>query len=139
MGEDNARHAPVMLHRAILGSLERFIGTLIEHYSGNFPLWLAPNQVVIIAINPEQEEFAQGVREALIKTGLRVVLDNRNESLGKRIREASVKKIPYQIIIGAKEVETAQVSVRSHAQGDLGSMTVQALTARLAQQIIDRS
>ncbi|MDO8674565.1 MAG: threonine--tRNA ligase [Candidatus Omnitrophota bacterium] len=138
--DESGQHArPIMLHRAILGSLERFIGTLIEHYSGNFPLWLAPNQVVIIAINPEQEEFAQGVREMLVKTGLRVVLDNRNESLGKRIREASVKKIPYQIIIGAKEVETAQVSVRSHAQGDLGSMTVEALTARLSQQTIDKT
>ena len=138
--DESGQHArPIMLHRAILGSLERFIGTLIEHYSGNFPLWLAPNQVVIIAISPEQEEFAQGVREALIKTGLRVVLDNRNESLGKRIREASVKKIPYQIIIGAKEVETAQVSLRSHAQGDVGSMTVEALVTRLSQQIIDKT
>ncbi len=137
--DESGQHArPIMLHRAILGSLERFIGALIEHYSGNFPLWLAPNQVVIIAINPEQEEFAQGVREALMKTGLRVVLDNRNESLGKRIREASVKKIPYQIIIGAKEIETAQVSVRSHAQGDLGAMTVEALITRLSQQIIDK-
>ena len=138
--DENGQHSrPIMLHRAILGSLERFIGTLIEHYSGNFPLWLAPNQVVIIAINPEQEKFAQGVREALIKTGLHVVLDNRNESLGKRIREASVKKIPYQIIVGAKEAESGQVSVRSHAQGDLGSMTVEALTARLSQQMIDKT
>ncbi len=138
--DESGQHArPIMLHRAILGSLERFIGTLIEHYSGNFPLWLAPHQVVIIAISPEQEEFAHNVREVLIKAGLRVIVDNRNESLGKRIREASVKKIPYQIIIGAKETETAQVSVRSHAQGDLGSMTVEALTARLSQQIIDRS
>ena len=138
--DENGQHSrPIMLHRAILGSLERFIGTLIEHYSGNFPLWLAPNQVVIIAINPEQEKFAQGVREALIKMGLRVVLDNRHESLGKRIREASVKKIPYQIIVGAKEAESGQVSVRSHAQGDLGSMTVEALTIRLSQQIIDKT
>ncbi|MBI3314532.1 MAG: threonine--tRNA ligase [Candidatus Omnitrophica bacterium] len=138
--DENGQHArPIMLHRAILGSLERFIGTLIEHYSGNFPLWLAPRQAVIIPIRPEQEEFALGVHEALIKTGLRVVLDNRNESLGKRIREASVKKIPYQIVIGAKEVETAQVSVRSHAQGDWGSMTVEALTVRLSQQIIDKT
>ena len=94
-----------MLHRAILGSLERFIGTLIEHYAGNFPLWLAPNQVAIIPIKDEHQGFAMQVKTALQQADIRVIVDDRNESLSKRIREASVKKIPYQIIIGDKEAQ----------------------------------
>ncbi len=138
--DENGQQArPVMLHRAILGSLERFIGTLIEHYAGNFPLWLAPNQVVLIPIKTEQEEYAFKVRQMLMDIGLRVIVDTRNESLGKRIREASMQKIPYQIVIGAKEAESGQVSVRSHAAGDLGAMTVEALKTRLSQQIVDKT
>ena len=129
---------PIMLHRAILGSLERFIGTLIEHYSGNFPLWLAPNQVAIIPIKQEHEAFAGEVKNALIKAGFRVVVDDRNESLSKRIREASTKKIPYQLVIGDKEVASAQVSVRLHSGGDLGALSMQALIERLSQQVVDK-
>ncbi len=129
---------PIMLHRAILGSLERFIGTLIEHYSGNFPLWLAPNQVVIIPIKPEHEAFAHEVKARLNKAGFRVLIDERNESLSKRIREGSVKKIPYHLVIGDKEVESKQVAVRLHAGGDLGSLSVDSLIERLAQQVVDK-
>jgi threonyl-tRNA synthetase len=136
--ESGQQAQPVMLHRAILGSLERFIGTLIEHYAGNFPLWLAPNQVTIIPIKNEHEIFAMQIKAALQQANIRVVVDDRNESLSKRIREASVKKIPYQIIIGDKEVQSAQVSVRLQNGNDLGVMTVEALIGRLAQQIIDK-
>jgi threonyl-tRNA synthetase len=136
--ENGAQAQPVMLHRAILGSLERFIGTLIEHYAGNFPLWLAPNQVAIIPIKEEHNVFAKEVKTALQEADIRIVLDDRNESLSKRIREASVKKIPYQIIIGDKEVQSSQVSVRLQNGTDLGSMSLEALLGRLKQQIIDK-
>ncbi|MBI4309683.1 MAG: threonine--tRNA ligase [Candidatus Omnitrophica bacterium] len=129
---------PIMVHRAILGSLERFIGTLIEHYAGNFPLWLAPHQVALIPIKQEHAAFTAGIKEDLTKMGLRVVVDDRNESLSKRIREASVKKIPYQLVIGDKEIQNQQVSVRIHGGGDLGSMSVEALAGRLKQQIVDK-
>ena len=129
---------PIMLHRALMGSLERFIGTLIEHYAGNFPLWLAPNQVAIIPIKEEHNAFASETKKALQQADFRVIVDDRNESLSKRIREASVKKIPYQIIIGDKEAQSAQVSVRLQNGTDLGSMGVEALLGRLKQQIIDK-
>jgi len=136
--ETGAQAPLVMLHRAILGSLERFIGTLIEHYAGNFPLWLAPNQVTIIPIKGEHQSYACQVKEALQQADIRVIVDDRNESLSKRIRESSVKKIPYQVIIGDKEVTNAQVSVRLQKGDDLGSMDVEALKSRLKQQIIDK-
>ena len=136
--ESGAQATPVMLHRAILGSLERFIGTLIEHYAGNFPLWLAPNQVTIIPIKNEHQAFANQVKAALQQADIRVVVDDRNESLSKRIREASVKKIPYQLIIGDKEVQSSSVSARLQNGDDLGAMGLDALLARLKQQIIDK-
>jgi threonyl-tRNA synthetase len=137
--DENGNQAiPVMLHRAIMGSLERFIGTLIEHYAGNFPLWLAPNQVAVIPIKPEHEGFAIQIKNALQQVDIRVIVDDRNESLSKRIREASVKKIPYIIIIGEKEIESAQVAVRLQNGQDLGSMTPEALILRLQQQIVDK-
>jgi threonyl-tRNA synthetase len=127
-----------MLHRAILGSLERFIGTLIEHYAGNFPLWLAPNQVMIIPIKNEHQSFAMQIKTALQQADIRAIVDDRNESLSKRIREASVKKIPYQIIIGDKEAQSSQVSVRLQNGSDLGAMSLEALLERLKKQIIDK-
>ncbi len=136
--ETGAQARPIMLHRALLGSLERFIGTLIEHYAGNFPLWLAPNQVSIIPIKPEHETFAKEVKDALGKAGFRVIMDDRNESLSKRIREASVKKVPYLLVIGDKEVEGRQIAVRLQNGTDLGSMGLEALQERLAQQIVDK-
>lgn len=136
--ETGARVRPIMLHRAILGSLERFIGTLIEHYAGNFPLWLAPNQVLIIPLKPEHTAFALEVKTTLTQAGLRVVMDDRNESLSKRVREGSMQKIPYDVIIGDKENQSKQVSVRGHRDGDLGMMSIQALVGRLQQQVIDK-
>ncbi len=136
--ESGSQARPIMLHRAILGSLERFIGTLIEHYAGHFPLWLAPNQIYIIPIKDEHKTFAQEVSQKLRDAGFRVIVDDRNESLSKRIREGSVLKIPYQIIIGDKEIQSRQVSVRAHVGGDLGALDVEALLVRLKQQIIDK-
>lgn len=130
---------PIMLHRAILGSLERFIGTLIEHYAGNFPLWLAPNQAVIIPIKEEQLAYANKIKDALNQQGYRVIVDDRNESLGKRIREAAVKKIPYHLVIGQKEEETATVAVRLHSGGDLGAISLNALLERMQKQMIDKT
>ena len=136
--ESGNQAQPIMLHRALMGSLERFIGTLIEHYAGNFPLWLAPNQVAIIPIKDEHQDFALQVKAALQQAGIRVIVDDRNESLSKRIREASVKKIPYQIIIGDKEAQSSQVTVRLQNGSDLGAMGLEALLGRLNQQIIDK-
>ncbi len=114
---------PIMLHRAILGSLERFIGTLIEHYAGAFPLWLSPSQILIIPIKPEHVEYANRLKENFQCQGFRVILDPRNESLNKRIREGTIKKIPYLLIIGDKEISEQKVSVRKRGTGDLGSMS----------------
>ena len=136
--ETGAQAGLVMLHRALMGSLERFIGTLIEHYAGNFPLWLAPNQVTIIPIKEEHVAFAAQVKTILQQADIRVVVDDRNESLSKRIREASVKKIPYQIIIGDKETQSSLVSVRLQNGTDLGSLSLEALLERLKKQIIDK-
>ena len=137
--ENGKQVRPIMLHRALLGSVERFIGTLIEHYAGNFPLWLAPNQVVLIPLKEEHNAFAQEVKSLLCKEGFRVNVDERNESLSKRIREASNLKIPYQIIIGDKEVEAKTLSVRIQNGGDLGSLSVDAFVARLKDQIVKRT
>ncbi len=136
--ETGTKQRPIMLHRAILGSMERFMGTLIEHYAGNFPLWLAPNQIAIIPIKPEHVSFADTLKKILIDAKFRVVVDDRNESLSKRIREASVKKIPYQLVIGDKEVQSGQISVRLQNGQDLGVMSPAALIERLQNQIVDK-
>ncbi len=111
-----------MLHRAILGSVERFIGTLIEHYSGAFPLWLAPVQVLLIPIKPEHILYANSVKDNLQNNGLRVIMDASNESLNKRIREGALKKLPYIVIMGDKEVGLQKLSVRKRSEGDVGIM-----------------
>ena len=125
VGSDGERHKPIMIHRALLGSLERFMGVLIEHYAGDFPTWLAPVQAQILTITKDQVEFAQETKNILVQNGLRVELDDRNEKLGLKIREAELNKIPYMLIIGAKEAQQGQVSVRSRAKGDLGVMSVE--------------
>ncbi|MGY6278021.1 threonine--tRNA ligase [Methylomonas sp. MgM2] len=138
IGEDSARHAPVMLHRAILGSLERFIGILIEQHAGNFPLWLAPVQAVAMNITDRQAEYAEQVRRELEKQGLRVKIDLRNEKIGFKIREHSMQRVPYLLIVGDKELENQTVAVRTQQGDDLGSMTTADLIARLKAQIADR-
>ena len=133
--EDNTRKAPVMLHRAILGSLERFIGILIEHHAGAFPLWLAPVQVVVMNISQAQDGYAGRVTETLRDAGLRVIADLRNEKITYKIREHSLQKLPYQLIVGDKEMAAGLVAVRTRKGEDLGQMPVEALLQRLRAEL----
>ncbi len=133
--EDNTRKTPVMLHRAILGSLERFIGMLIEHHAGAFPMWLAPIQLVVMNISQAQEQYATLVAQQLRAAGLRVQLDLRNEKITYKIREHSLQKLPYQLILGDKEVAAELVAVRTRSGEDLGQMTLAALLERLQTEI----
>jgi len=132
--EDNSRKPPVMLHRAILGSMERFIGILIEHHAGAFPLWLAPIQLVLMNISQAQEEYALQVGQVLRDAGLRVQLDLRNEKITYKIREHSLQRLPYQLIVGDKEMAANLVAVRSRSGENLGQMTVEALLQRLKSE-----
>jgi len=133
--EDNSRKPPVMLHRAIVGSMERFIGILIEHYAGAFPLWLAPVQMVVMNISQAQEGYAAQVAGQLQGAGFRVQTDLRNEKITYKIREHSLQKLPYQLITGDKEMAAGLVAVRSRKGEDLGQMPVQALIARLLAEM----
>ena len=131
VAEDNTRRTPVMLHRAIVGSFERFIGILIEHYAGTFPLWLAPHQAVVMTITERQNEYAQSVANRLVNQGLRVILDLRNEKISYKIREHSLQKLPYHVVVGDKEMQAGTVAVRTRSGEDLGAMALEAFTARL--------
>ena len=122
IGADGERHRPIMIHRVVFGSIERFIGILIEHFAGAFPMWLAPEQVRILPISERLLEQARGVQQQLVQAGLRVTLDDRNEKIGYKIREAQLQKIPYMLVIGDKEIENNTVSVRSRKNGDLGAV-----------------
>jgi threonyl-tRNA synthetase len=123
-GTDNAEHTPVMIHRALFGSYERFIGIMIEHYAGEFPLWLAPVQAIVLPISERLNDYAQSLRERLRAAGLRVELDDRGESVGRKIREAELRKIPKMLIVGDREAESNCVALREHRGGDRGSMPV---------------
>jgi threonyl-tRNA synthetase len=134
IGADNAEHRPVVIHRAIFGSFERFIALLIEHYAGAFPLWLAPVQAVVVPIADRHLPYATAVREELAAAGLRVELDGRQEKIGYKIREAQLQKVPYMLVTGDREVSLQTVAVRSRADGDLGSRAVAAfVTDALAE------
>ena len=139
VGEDNARHTPVMLHRAILGSLERFIGILIENCAGAMPLWLAPVQAVVLNISEKQSEYAENVAKALRDAGLRVECDLRNEKITYKIREHSLNKLPYQLVVGDKEMAANLVAVRTRGGQDLGQIPVKALIERLQSEVAARS
>jgi threonyl-tRNA synthetase len=134
VGEDNTRHTPVMLHRAIVGSMERFIGILIEHYAGAFPLWLAPQQLVVINITERQAAYAESVAKHLTQLGFRVAADLRNEKISYKIREHSLQKLPYQLVVGDKEMQAHTVAVRTRGGEDLGAMSLDAFTARLRSE-----
>jgi len=138
VAEDNSRKVPVMLHRAILGSMERFIGILIEHHAGNFPLWLAPVQVMVMNISENQADYAEKVTQALRKAGIRAVSDLSNNKINYKIREHSLQKLPYQVVVGDKEMEANLVSVRARGNQDLGQLDLQALVARLKTEIEGR-
>mgnify|MGYP003308489341 FL=1 len=133
VAEDGSRQVPVMLHRAILGSFERFIGMLIEHYEGKFPVWLAPVQAVIMNITDNQAEFAKNLQKTLSKQGFRVETDLRNEKIGFKIRAHTLSKVPYLLVVGDKEVETGTVAVRTLSGEDLGSLSIDALSGQLLE------
>jgi threonyl-tRNA synthetase len=134
VGEDNARHVPVMLHRAIVGSLERFLGILIEHFAGAFPLWLAPEQVVVMNISEHQADYAAAVARRLREAGFRASEDLRNEKISYKIREHSLQKLPYQLVVGDKEKQAGTVAVRTRGGEDLGAMALDAFIARLRNE-----
>jgi threonyl-tRNA synthetase len=133
-GEDNAEHRPVMIHRALLGSMERFAGILIEHYAGRFPVWLAPVQVVVLPIADRHNEYASRVADELLETGVRARVDDRSESVGKKIRDAELSKAPFMLVVGDREQEAGEASVRSHEAGDLGGMPVAEVISRIAEE-----
>jgi threonyl-tRNA synthetase len=138
VAEDGSRQTPVMLHRAILGSLERFIGILIEHYAGAMPVWLAPVQAMVMTITERQDEFAQKVVKTLREQGFRVDCDLRNEKIGFKIREHTLQKVPYLLVVGDKEVENQTVAVRTRTGEDLGTVSIEAFKAKLAEDIACR-
>ena len=138
VAEDGTRQVPVMLHRAILGSFERFIGILIEHYEGVFPTWLAPTQAVVLNITDKQSEYAKTVEDSLKNKGFRVISDLRNEKIGFKIREHTIQKVPYLLVVGDKEVESQTVAVRARRGEDLGSMDLNAFETHLADDVARR-
>ena len=139
VAEDSSRQTPVMLHRAILGSFERFIGILIENYEGSFPAWLAPQQVSILNITDNQANFCQKVEETLRNKGFRAFSDLRNEKIGFKIREHTIQRVPYLLVVGDKEVEAEHVNVRTRDGEELGNMSVEAFCDLLAQDVAKRS
>ena len=137
-GADNADHRPVMIHRALMGSFERFIGILIEHYAGEFPLWLAPVQALVLPISDRHVPEAEKVAAELRASGLRVEVDDRTESVGRKIRDGELRKAPYMLILGDKELDAGNVSVRRHGEGDLGSLTVAEFAERASAEVSSR-
>jgi threonyl-tRNA synthetase len=139
IGADNAEHRPVVIHRAIIGTFERFIGVLIEHFAGAWPLWLAPVQAVLMPIADRHAEYARGVRDRLTAAGLRVELDDRVEKIGYKIREAQLQKVPYMLVIGDREAADGTVAVRSRTLGDLGARSVSAFVDAAREEIARRA
>jgi threonyl-tRNA synthetase len=139
VGEDGARHRPVMLHRAIVGSLERFIGILIEESAGALPAWLAPVQVVVLNITDAQAEYARSVAKTLQNQGLRAELDLRNEKITYKIREHSMQKLPYLLVVGDKEVAAGAVAVRARGGQDLGVMSLEVFMQKLQSDVAQKS
>jgi threonyl-tRNA synthetase len=132
-GADNAEHRPVLIHRALLGSMERFAGILIEHHAGRFPAWLAPTQAAVLPVSDRHLDYARRVAEELAGAGVRALVDERSESVGKKVRDAEVAKLPYMLVVGEREAESGTVSVREHEAGDLGTMAIEELARRIAE------
>ena len=139
MGADNEKHRPVMIHRVVLGSIERFIGIITEHYAGAFPMWLAPVQVKVLAIGEGHVEYANKVKDALEAKHIRVEVDARNEKIGYKIREAQLKKVPYMLVVGDKETADGLVSVRSRSDGELGQMTIEEFVNRAVEEVENKT
>lgn len=138
IGKDGEKHRPVMIHRVCLGSIERFIGILIENYAGKFPVWLAPCQVKVISVSDKYNEYASEVVDKLFKAGVRVELDDRTEKVGFKIREAQLEKIPYMIVVGEKEQSEKNISVRSRDEGELGNVEIDEFISKIEKQIKER-
>jgi threonyl-tRNA synthetase len=138
-GADNADHTPVMIHRALMGSYERFIGILLEHFSGELPVWLAPLQVIVLPIADRHNDYAESVRARLARTGARVELDDRTESVGRKIRDAEVRKVPFMLVVGDREQETGEVGVREHSAGDKGAVSADDFIKRIGDLIATRA
>ena len=134
-GADGQKHTPVMIHRVVFGSIERFIGVITEHFAGAFPLWLSPVQVRVLTVGTAQNDYAEKVNAALTAAGLRSEADTRFEKIGFKIREAQMMKVPYMLILGDKEAENGVVAVRSRKEGDLGTMTPEELIEKLHEEI----
>lgn len=137
IGSDNEKHRPVMVHRAPFGSMERFVAVLLEHCAGDFPLWLTPDQVMILPVSEKYHEYAEKLNEMLKRNEIRTLIDMRSEKIGRKIRDAEMKKVPYMLIVGEKEMNETAVSVRRHGQGDLGSMSVDEFIAMIEKQVKD--
>jgi threonyl-tRNA synthetase len=133
-GADDSAHRPVMIHRALLGSMERFAGILIEHYAGRFPVWLAPVQAIVLPISDRHNAYGAKAMEELREAGVRVAVDDRSESIGKKIRDSSIGRYPYMLVVGDREEETGSVAVRSHADGDLGEMPIAEFAVRVRSE-----
>jgi len=138
VGADGEKHRPVMIHRTVLGSMERFIAILTEHYAGAFPLWLAPVQVVVMPITDRAQDYAQSVADKVASAGFRVETDFRNEKIGYKIREAQIHKVPYMLVLGDKEAESGLVTVRKRGEGDLGTMDLEALIGKISEETVAR-
>ena len=138
-GEDNLKHRPFMIHRALFGSIERFFGVLIEHYAGAFPLWLAPVQVAVLPITDRINEYAETVASELKAAGFRVEANVRSDKIGAKIRDAQMQKVPYMLILGDKELEEQTVAVRERKQGDIGAMSLKEFTVMITEQKLLRA
>jgi threonyl-tRNA synthetase len=137
-GSDGQKHRPVIIHRAPFGSLERFIGVLIEHYAGEFPLWLAPVQAVVLPITDAQLDYAKKVHDDLSRSRVRAELDDRNEKISYKIRDWETKKVPYMLVVGEKERQAETVAVRQHRKGDLGPMPRADFIQRVVREITEK-
>ena len=139
IGADGEKHQPIMIHRVCFGSVERFMGILIEHFAGAFPTWLAPTQVMVIPVSDKTLDYGMKVKEAIAKCGIRVKIDDRAEKMGYKIREAEMQKIPYMIVVGPKEAENNVVSIRNRVKGDLGSKSVDEFIDMIVEEINNKT
>ncbi|MDA7596762.1 His/Gly/Thr/Pro-type tRNA ligase C-terminal domain-containing protein, partial [Gammaproteobacteria bacterium] len=135
IGSDGQKHHPIMIHRALLGSVERFFGILVEHFAGKFPLWLAPVQVSVLPINQKQYDYADSVHQIFKKNGLRSEIDLRNEKIGSKIRDHTLNKVPYMIVLGDREVCDDEITIRTQKGDDLGNMKIEDFLDKVANEI----
>jgi threonyl-tRNA synthetase len=139
VGEDGAKHQPIMVHRVAFGSIERFIGILIEHFAGKFPVWLSPMQVKILPITDRQLDYANNLCKKMKELGIRVEVDDRSEKIGYKIREAQMSKVPYMLVVGEKEAEAGQVAVRRRDKGDMGAINADEFIATVLDDIANKT